>query len=114
MAFSEAERNNQIHKWYIWQTSCSKHQEDLMRELDMRNVSHQVGSLMCYWILTKAGHVVAKTTVNHVTHDEYLDKETKKQIKEFNEAIDKRLNDDHFKNNDLAGFYLDDELDDPA
>eukprot|EP00957_Ditylum_brightwellii_P205069 15342092-Ditylum_brightwellii.AAC.1 len=77
-------------------------------------VSHQVGSFTCHWILTKAGHVVSKTTVHHVTHDKYLHKETKKQIEESNEAVDKRLNDDHFKNNDLANFYLDDELDDPA
>eukprot|EP00957_Ditylum_brightwellii_P174523 13288408-Ditylum_brightwellii.AAC.1 len=37
-------------------------------------VSHQVGSILCYWILTHDRHVMAMMTVSHITHDKYLDK----------------------------------------
>ena len=31
-------------------------------------IAHWVGNLMSYWILTEAGHVIAQTTVQHVTN----------------------------------------------
>src|SRR5687768_16283836 len=30
-------------------------------------VSHQIGSLLSYWILTPSGKVVSRTTVQHIT-----------------------------------------------
>ena len=44
-------------------------------------VSHRVGSDLCYWLVTDSGQVVSKTSVEHVTRDDYLHEDTKKRIK---------------------------------
>ncbi|MHA7927758.1 MAG: hypothetical protein ACX936_21375, partial [Marinobacter sp.] len=79
-------------------------------------ISHRVGSSMCYWILTRAGRVIARTTVQHVTREEYLDGDTSTSIEEFNTAINERLADaGHVNQEATAGdFYLEDEDEDPA
>ena len=73
-------------------------------------VSHRVGSDMSYWILTKSGKVISNPTVQHVTSTE---KESMvKEIEEFNEKVNDRLNDKNHSTGELAGtFYLDDEED---
>ena len=35
-------------------------------------VSHQVGSDLCYWVATDSGQLVSKTSVEHVTQEDYL------------------------------------------
>jgi hypothetical protein len=42
-------------------------------------VSHRVGSDLCYWIVTDSGQVVSKTSVEHVTRDDYLNEDTKEK-----------------------------------
>jgi hypothetical protein len=59
-------------------------------------VSHHVGSDLCYWIVTDSGQVVSKTSVEHVTHDDYLNKDTKAKVKEFKRKLGERLDDSNF------------------
>ena len=50
-------------------------------------ISHKIGSDMCYWLLTVSGNFIARTTVQHMTRDEYLDLVMCERIKEFDEQI---------------------------
>ena len=57
-------------------------------------VSHHVGSLMSYWVLTLKGHVISGTTVSRVTNLEKQQTDVKHRLTEFDSAITARLNDD--------------------
>jgi hypothetical protein len=59
-------------------------------------VSHCVGSDLCFWIVTDSGQVVLKTSVEHVTRDDYLNEDTKAKVKEFEEKLGERLDDSNF------------------
>ena len=74
-------------------------------------VSHRIGSDLCYWLVTENGKVIARTTVQHVTRDDYLDDKVKQQIEQFDTNLENRLDDTNFYT-DQAGdaiFYLEDE-----
>ena len=73
-------------------------------------ISHKIGSDMCYWILTVSGHVVSRTTVQHVSRDNLLDPVLKEKIKVFDEALEVRLDDTKFTDDtgaEGAEFYID-------
>ena len=57
-------------------------------------VSHRVGSLMSYWVLTQKGNVISHTTVSRVTNLETQVDSTKSRLQEFDTAITDRLNDE--------------------
>ena len=57
-------------------------------------VSHCVGSLMSYWILTQKRNVILCTTVSRVTNLETQVDSTKSCLQEFDTAITDRLNDE--------------------
>ena len=57
-------------------------------------VSHRIGSLMSYWILTIKGNVITRTTISWVTNLEMQEDLNKSSISEFNAAIKDHLNDD--------------------
>jgi hypothetical protein len=59
-------------------------------------VSHHVGSDLCYWIVTDSGQVVWKTSVEHVTCDDYLNEDTKAKVKEFEKKLRECLDDSNF------------------
>ena len=42
---------------------------------------------MCYYVLKETGNVLSRTTVQHVTEDDYRQRETKARIENFNNAI---------------------------
>ena len=50
-------------------------------------VSHHVGSLMSYWILTQKGNVILCTTISQVTNLETQVDSTKSRLQEFDTAI---------------------------
>jgi hypothetical protein len=52
---------------------------------------------MSYWLVTESGKVISKTSVEHVTRDDYLKPETKKLIDEFTESLTERLDDTNFQ-----------------
>ena len=79
-------------------------------------VSHRVGSDLCYWVATDSGQLVSKTSVEHVTQEDYLQADIRKQIDEFNQKLEDRLDDANFRLNideeaDLS-FLEDIEIDD--
>jgi hypothetical protein len=59
-------------------------------------ISHHVGSDLCYWIVTDSGQVVSKTSVEHVTRDNYLNEDTKAKVTEFEKKLGGRLDDSNF------------------
>ena len=36
------------------------------------SVAHRVGSDLCYWLLLESGKIIARTTVQHVVRDDYI------------------------------------------
>jgi hypothetical protein len=58
-------------------------------------VSHRIGNLMSYWILTSNGRVISRTTVQRVTNLEMTTTEVKQRIHEFDERIAQLLKDDN-------------------
>ena len=57
------------------------------------SVSHQVGSLMPYWVITANGTVVSRTTVSRVTNIEDQTDYNKARIAALDKSIQERLND---------------------
>jgi hypothetical protein len=54
-------------------------------------VSHRVGGLMSYWVLTQTGSVISRTTVQNITKLEKETDEMKEGIKEFDVEISRRF-----------------------
>jgi hypothetical protein len=50
-------------------------------------VSHQVGNLMSYWILTITGHMISQTTVQHVTNLKLSTDEVKTNCKDYDQWV---------------------------
>ena len=72
-------------------------------------VAHRVGSDLCYWILTKSGKVVARTTVQHITKADQEREEIRQKMKEFQLIVVERLNDANFTDDsDGKPGYLED------
>ena len=65
--------------WY-WDTAHPNIYQDDRKLGRWAGVSHRVGSDMCYWIALAKGHIIAETTVQHVTLDELNYPEIKSQI----------------------------------
>jgi hypothetical protein len=59
-------------------------------------LSHHVGSDLCYWIVTDCGQVVSKTSVEHVTHQDYLSEDTKAKVKDYEKKLREHLDDSNF------------------
>jgi hypothetical protein len=56
-------------------------------------VSHRVGNLMSYWILTIIGRVISRTTVQRITELELSTDDLKAQCKDYTEQVAAILND---------------------
>ena len=54
-----------FYDWVSYRTNAGLGEESLGKWL---GVSHKVGQLMSYWILTISGHVISATTVQRVTN----------------------------------------------
>lgn len=50
-------------------------------------VSHRVGNLMSYWILTTNGHVISRTTVQWITNLELQTNEVKELCKSYDQRV---------------------------
>ena len=73
-------------------------------------VAHQVGSDLCYWLLLESGKVIARTTVQHVVRDNYLNDDVKREVERFDYVIEEGLLDKNFITGDAEGFYIQDEV----
>ena len=54
-------------------------------------VSHRVGGLMSYWVLTRTGAVISRTTVQRITNLEKETDEVRASINEFDVEISRRF-----------------------
>ena len=69
---------------------------------------------MSYWLITENGKIISKTSVEHVTRDDYLQAEIKTEINRFNCWIEESLDDANFIVDDEGEFdsmYLEDTED---
>jgi hypothetical protein len=74
-------------------------------------VSHRVGSDLSYWLITESGKIISKTSVEHVTRDDYLQADKKAEIDEFNRKLDETLDDANFiieGDGEFESMYLED------
>ena len=79
-------------------------------------VSHHVGSNLCYWLITSTDKIILKISVEHVTHDNYLNENKKKQIDNFKKKLEDLLSNDNFQldgDSEFDSMYLEDIEDDP-
>ena len=75
-------------------------------------IAHRIGSDMTYWILTKAGHVIARSTVQHITITDMATDAIRDRVSAFDASLLERLSDDNFQiEHPNPVFYLQDEMD---
>jgi hypothetical protein len=70
---------------------------------------------LSYWLVTESGKIISKTSVEHVTRDDYLQTDKKSEIDEFNRRLEESLDDANFVVEGEGEFdsrYLDDIDDD--
>ncbi len=75
------------------------------------SVAHRVGSDLCYWFLLESGKLIARTTVQHVVSDNYLNNDVKRDFESFNRSVEERLSDQNFMADPADGFYIQDKPD---
>ena len=54
-------------------------------------MSHRVGSDLCYCLIMESGKIIAKTSVEHITRNDYLQVDKKAKINEFNRKLEESL-----------------------
>jgi hypothetical protein len=59
-------------------------------------VANRVGTVLTYWVLTRACQVLNRSTIQHVTAEERLDPTMEQRIADFNKDIQTRLDDTGF------------------
>ena len=67
----------------VWWLDTKNFPEDQRRLAKWIGISHGVGSDMCYWLITESGKLVSKTSVEHVTQEDWVNELKRKQIQEF-------------------------------
>ena len=97
--------------WY-WYGPTHELTEDKAEIGHILGVAHQVGSNLCYWVLTDGGKVIARTTVQRVTEGDLLLDPVKSRMQEFDMKVKDKLDDQRYREASPAdGLTLDDELD---
>jgi hypothetical protein len=100
--------------WY-WDEKGSDMTEEQRLIGRWLGIAHRVGSDMTYWILTKSGRVIARSTVQHITTTDMQQESIRQLMNVFDTSIDARFADEHFVLLEPGLFYLDDmESPDPA
>jgi hypothetical protein len=71
---------------------------------------------LSYWLITESGKIISKTSVEHVTRDDYLQTDKKKaEIDKFNRRLEESLDDANFVvegEGEFDSMYLEDIDDD--
>ena len=78
-----------FYDWVTYRTDAGLGPLSLGRWL---GVSHKVGQLMSYWILTRKGRVISCTTVQRVTNAELSTIDWQNRTTEFDQEIKEKLN----------------------
>jgi len=107
--------NFNFYNWcWFWNAPAQDLTEDKADLGRFLGVTHQISSNMCYWVLTDAGKVLAKTTVQRVTNDDLQIPATQEKMTNFTHKITKRLDDqNHIIPMPIKGLTLDDADGDP-
>ena len=73
--------------------------------------SHHIGSALCYYILTEKATVVSRTSVQHITKEEFETSEMKVRVAAYHESLDKYIDAESEYTNGPDGddFVKDDE-----
>jgi hypothetical protein len=74
-------------------------------------VAHRVGSDLSYWLLLESGKVIARTTVQHVIRDDYLNDDVKRNFDSFDRSVEEQLSDQNFMADPANGFFILDKPD---
>jgi hypothetical protein len=82
--------------WWLDRPNKPDFTENTRRLARWLGVSHRVGSDLSYWLITESGKIISKTSVEHVTRDDYLQVEIKAEIDRFNRRIEESLDDANF------------------
>ena len=77
-----------FYDWVTYRSNAGLGELSIGRWL---GVSHKVGQLMSYWILTKYGKVISCTTVQRLTKLEQQSNEWQDRMKQYSENIDTRI-----------------------
>ena len=77
-----------FYDWVVYKPNAGLGDETIGRWL---GVSHKIGQLMSFWILTAAGMHISCVTVQRLTSAEKRTDKWKIRMKEYDEAIKKRL-----------------------
>ena len=70
-------------------------------------VAHCVGQALCYWLFTRTGQVIARTSVQKLTDIESRTPEIQQEIREFDKAIAELLPLDIGKGLDIPSLFQD-------
>ena len=95
--------------WY-WDSPHPNVHDDDRKLARWAGVSHRIGSDMCYWLALPNGHIIAETTVQHVTRDELNDPEIKTRASLMDEQMRTRMDDTNFDNPELVNFHIGDDI----
>ena len=87
---SEYLLNFGFYDWVWYKDNAGVGENTLGRWL---GVSHRVGNLMSYWILTIAFRVISRTTVQRITHLQLTTSKVKDRCKVNNEGIKEIMHD---------------------
>jgi hypothetical protein len=101
--------------WWLDRPTKPNFTDNTRRLARWLGVSHRVGSDLSYWLITKSGKIISKTSVEHVTRDDYLEADKKTEIEAFNHRLEESLDDANFTidgEGEFDSMYLDDIDDD--
>ena len=94
--------------WDHQKTDMNNEQAKIGRWL---GIAHRVGSDMTYWLLTQAGHVIARSTVQHITVTDMAIDAIRDRVSAFDNDLAIRMNDENFQlDHPNPVFYLQDDV----
>jgi hypothetical protein len=97
--------------WWLDRSTKPNFTDHTRRLARWLGVSHRVGSDLSYWLITESGKIISKTSVEHVTRDDYLQADQKAIIDTFNTQLGESLDDANFMvdgEGEFESMYLDD------
>jgi hypothetical protein len=96
---------------YVWYWDEKKMDMTQAQRLVGRwlGIAHRIGSNMTYWILTKSGKVIARSTVQHITTTDMAQPAIQDSVRVFDTAVSQRFADANFQQAEPDVFYLEDE-----
>ena len=99
---------DRVWYWDHQKTDMNTEQARIGRWL---GIAHRVGNDMTYCILTKAGHVIARSTVQHITVSDMATDAIRDRVRTFDVELVTRLNDENFQlDHPNPVFYLQDDV----